>query len=262
MNKIIDLKRYPLDRIDSPQGQELITRCRNDLMHDGMFNLVGLMLPDAIETIVAETASVFENDAYTHRRKHNIYFLPEVSGLSPSHPALQQFETINHTICSDQISTSKLIKLYEWAPFVSFLAAVMDKPKLHPMDDPLARLNLMAYGHGEALNWHFDRSEFTTTLLLQSPEHGGEFQYRTDLRSDENANYDGVAEFLDHEQDSASSLRLSAGTLNVFRGKNTAHRVTPVEGERNRIIAVFSYYEKAGVKFSAEDNIGFYGRSA
>lgn len=262
MHEIINLERYPLDRLDSPQGQDLVTRCRDDLLRDGMFNLFGLLLPDAIETIVAETSSIFETDAFKHRRKHNIYFLPEVSDLSPSHAALQQFETVNHTICSDQIPTSKLIKLYEWLPFVAFLAAVMDKPKLHPMDDPLARLNLMAYGHGQALNWHFDRSEFTTTLLLQSPEQGGEFQYRSDLRSDEDANYDGVAEFLNSGQDNASSLRLSAGTLNVFRGKNTVHRVSPVEGDRKRIIAVFSYYEKAGVKFSEEENIGFYGRSA
>ncbi|KAG1702812.1 50S ribosomal protein L21 [Nymphon striatum] len=28
----------------------------------------------------------------------------------------------------------------------------------------------MAYKEGETLNWHFDRSEFTTTLLLQAPQ--------------------------------------------------------------------------------------------
>ena len=31
-------------------------------------------------------------------------------------------------------------------------------------------MNVMAYREGEALNWHFDRSEFTTTLLLQQAE--------------------------------------------------------------------------------------------
>jgi hypothetical protein len=261
MHEIIDLERYPLDRIDSPEGRDLVERCRDDLARDGMFNLVGLMLPVAIDKMVAQTTSLFESNAFTHRRKHNIYFLPEVPGLVADHPALQQFETSNHTICSDQILTSALTKLYEWPPFAAFLAAVMDKPSLYPMDDPLARLNVMSYDHGEALNWHFDRSEFTTTLLLQSPEQGGEFQYRTGLRSDENANYDGVAEFLNHGQTSASSLRLNAGTLNVFRGKNTAHRVTPVDGNRKRIIAVFSYYEKAGVQFSAQEKTGFYGRA-
>jgi hypothetical protein len=39
----------------------------------------------------------------------------------------------------------------------------------------LARVNAMQYGAGEGLNWHFDRSEFTTTLLLQAPKAGGAF---------------------------------------------------------------------------------------
>jgi hypothetical protein len=43
------------------------------------------------------------------------------------------------------------------------------------MADPLARLNAMAYGEGQGLNWHFDRAEFTTTLLLQAP--AGEYPY-------------------------------------------------------------------------------------
>ena len=261
MHEVIDFERYPLDRIDSGNGQALVKRCRDDLARDGMFNLVGLLRPEAIEKVIAEVTPLFEVNAFTHSRKHNIYFLPEVPGLPSDHPALQQFETINHTICSDQISNNVLVKLYQWAPFAAFLAAVMDKPALHQMDDPLARLNVMGYGQGEALNWHFDRSEFTTTLLLQSPEQGGEFQYRTGLRSDEDPNYEGVAEFLKHGQASASTLRLNAGTLNVFRGKNTAHRVTPIEGERKRIIAVFSYYEQAGVQFSNEERVGFYGRA-
>jgi len=39
-------------------------------------------------------------------------------------------------------------------------------------------------------------------------------------------------------------LNLTAGTLNVFRGKNTAHRVTPVQGVADRMVAVFSYFER------------------
>ncbi len=262
MHDVIDLDRFPLDQLDSVDGQALVRRCRDDLERDGMFNLAGLMRPEAIEKAVSEVKLLFKTSAFTHSRQHNIYFLPEIQDLPADHPALQKFETINHTICADQIPGSVLLRLYEWPPFAAFLAAVMGKPALYGMDDPLARLNVMAYGRGEALNWHFDRSEFTTTLLLQSPDRGGEFQYRTGLRSDEDANYDGVGEFLQHQQASAKSLSLDAGTLNVFRGKNTAHRVTPVEGERKRIIAVFCFYEQAGVQFSNEDRIGFYGRAS
>ena len=50
--------------------------------------------------------------------------------------------------------------------------------------------------------------------------------------------------------------------LNVFRGKNTAHRVTPVEGGTDRMIAVFSFYDRPGVRMTAEEQKGFYGRAA
>ena len=138
----------------------------------------------------------------------------------------------------------------------------MDKPRLYVMEDPLARVNVMTYRHGETLNWHFDRSEFTTTLLVQAPESGGEFQYRAGLRTDDDPNYDGVARLLAGQDENVRTVPLTAGTLNVFRGKNTAHRVSTIEGERERIIAVYSYYERPGVVFSDEDRIRFYGRAA
>ena len=115
---------------------------------------------------------------------------------------------------------------------------------------------------GEQLNWHFDRAEFTTTVLLQAPASGGEFQYRSVLRSESDPNYDGVARLLAGEDERVQILPLQPGTLNVFKGKNTAHRVTPVEGDRPRIVAVFSYYETPGFAFSDAERLGFYGRTA
>jgi hypothetical protein len=53
---------------------------------------------------------------------------------------------------------------------------------------------------------------------------------------------------------------LEPGTLNVFLGENTAHRTTPVAGAKERLIAVFSYYDKPDVEFSDAERIGFYGR--
>jgi len=37
--------------------------------------------------------------------------------------------------------------------------------------------------------------------------------------------------------------------------------VTPVVGETERIIAVFSYFDHPGVAFSDEERLGFYGRT-
>ena len=188
-------------------------------------------------------------------------FEDEIAGLAPDHPALRRFETVNHTICADQMPNSMVCRIYEWPPFIDFLAAVMNKQRLHPMDDPLARANVLTYRAGEALNWHFDRSEFTTTLLLQSPAAGGEFQYRSNLRSEDDPNYASVARLLAGEDDAVRTLPLEPGTLNVFKGKYTAHRVTPAVGDRERIIAVFSYYETPGVRFSESERLGFYGRA-
>ena len=128
------------------------------------------------------------------------------------------------------------------------------------MSDPLARVNVLAYRPGEALNWHFDRAQFTTTLLIRAAESGGEFQYRSALRSDTDPNYDGVARMLRGEDPEVATNTFAAGTLNVFAGRNTAHRVSPVIGKQSRMVAVFSYYDNPGVTFSSKERIGFYGR--
>lgn len=261
MREILDLDRYPLDQPGSDAWRELVATCQEELQLTGMFNLHGFLKSGIAERAAAEVEPVMQADSFTHRRSHNIYFLREIPDLEPDHPALVKRETVNHTVCADQIPESVVVAIYQWQPFADFLAAVMEKPALYQMDDPLACANVMAYGNGEALNWHFDRSEFTTTLLLQSPDAGGEFEYRSDLRSEGDPNYDGVAELLRGNDREIRQLSVEPGTLNVFKGKNTAHRVTPVKGGKDRMIAVFSYYERPDVTFSTEERMGFYGRT-
>jgi hypothetical protein len=262
MDTLIDLDRYPLNRPESSEWKALVVASKAELESEGLFNLAGFVRPESVERAVRELKPVLDTAAFRHRREHNIYFQREVNGLAADHPALKIFTTANHTICADQMTEAMVMQLYLWEPFRFFLAAVMEKDALYTMADPLARANVMAYRNGEALNWHFDRSEFTTTLLLQAPETGGVFEYVKDLRSDEDPNYDGVASLLLDERSDVAHMPLEAGTLNIFRGKNTAHRVSPIRGNVERIIAVFSYYERPGVQFSAEERIGFYGRAA
>ncbi len=240
---ILDLERYPLDRPGSPGWTDLVR-------------------PAALERAMAEIRPVMETLSFVHRRSHNIYFRKEVPGLAPDHPALRMVDSMNHTVCYDQIPQSVPSWIYEWPQFAVFLAAAMEKDNLFTMRDPLARVNVMSYRDGEALKWHFDRSEFTTTLLLQAPSGGGDFEFRTDLRTEADPNYDGIAKLLDGRDPELKTLKLSAGTLNVFKGRNTLHRVTPCKGPVERYMAVFSFYERPGVMFSKEEQIGFYGRAA
>ncbi len=174
---------------------------------------------------------------------------------------MAEVKTSNRTLCADQLLGNPVVSIYEWQPLAEFIALVMGESELHTMKDALARVNVMAYKEGESLNWHFDRSEFTTTLLLQAPQSGGEFEYRTNLRSEEDPNYKGVSQLLLGSDPLKCSINPKPGTLNVFRGINTPHRVTKIEGSKERIIAVYSYYDNPGVKFSPEEQIGFYGRA-
>jgi hypothetical protein len=259
---LLDLDRYPIDRLDAPEAERLIDRCKTELAAHGMFNLEGLVKPRAIATAVSELDPLIDSASYRHARRHNIYFKNNIPGLAADHPALQQFETVNYTLCADQLAGTVVDRIYECESLPAFVARVLDKPRLFLMGDPLAKVNVLAYQPGETLNWHFDRSQFTTTLLIRAAESGGEFEYRSDLRSDTDPNYDGVARMLKGEDPKVSVMSLAAGTLNVFAGKNTAHRVTPVHGAKSRVVAVFSYYDNPGVTFSDTERIGFYGRAA
>lgn len=262
MNTLVDLAAYPLDRPDSAAYATLVAQCRARLAEDGMFELPGFLRPEAVETAVRMVEPVMASDSFRHARRHNVYFRDAVDGLAADHPALVPQETINHTVCADQIPGNPVMSLYEWQPFVDFLAATMSKPALYRMDDPLARVNVQASRDGEALNWHFDRSEFTTTILLQAPDRGGELEYRKDLRSAGNPNFDGVAAVLRGEDPLARKAKLKPGALNVFRGVDTLHRVVPVGGPVERLVAIFSFFDRPGVTMTAKEQAGFYGRAA
>ncbi|MDG1430505.1 MAG: 2OG-Fe(II) oxygenase, partial [Paracoccaceae bacterium] len=228
MRSLIDLDRYPLDQPDSPEWLRLVEDCKARLDADGLFNLPGFIRETAIPDVVGTLTPILAENAFVHARRHNIYFEKSIEGLPETHPALKEFETSNKTICADQMGQAAVIQLYEWPPFARFLAAVMEKNELFTMADPLARMNVMGYSEGQALNWHFDRSEFTTTLLLQAPEIGGDFEYDKDLRNENDPNYAGVSDLLEGRR-SPTLMCLTPGTLNIFRGKNTAHRVTPIK---------------------------------
>ncbi len=261
MDQLVDLQNYPIDRPDSPAYAALVTDCRARLAVDGMFDLPGFLRPEMVEKAVQSARPAMASESFRHARRHNIYFRDSVDGLSPDHPALTKVETVNHTLCADQLQGNPVIALYEWQPFVDFLAATMGKDALFPMDDPMARVNVQASRDGEALNWHFDRSEFTTTILLQAPQEGGELEYRKDLRSADDPNFNGVAAVLRGEDPLVRKNTLKPGALNVFRGVNTLHRVVPVKGPVERLVAIFAYFDRPGVVMTAKDQQGFYGRS-
>lgn len=258
----VNLDDFPLAVPESAAYRALVSRCRRELHTRGMFDLVGFLRPRAIVESLVTARPLIEHHSFEHRRTHNIYFLTTVESLEPDHPALRKVETANRTVCADQLTGSALLTIYEWAPLRRFIAEVIDVDALHTMDDALARVNVMSYRSGETLNWHFDRSEFTTTLLLQRPTVGGSFEFRSALRTADDPNYEGVAKLIEGSDPMVQSHDIEPGTLTVFAGRHTAHRVTEIGGEQDRVVAVFSYFEQPGVVFTDSERQGFYGRTS
>ena len=72
-------------------------------------------------------------------------------------------------------------------------------------------------------------------------------------------NYQQVENILDGNT-TVNTLAMDAGALVLFRGRNSMHRVTPVEGDVTRMLAVLAYNTQAGVSLSESARKTFYGR--
>lgn len=71
-----------------------------------------------------------------------------------------------------------------------------------------------------------------------------------------------MAAVLDGDRSKVISLDPAAGTLTLFRGHRSLHRVSPVEGERTRVNAVLAYGDRPGMRLNELTQRLFYGRVA
>lgn len=166
-------------------------------------------------------------------------------------------------IAYDQIPPDSAIRrMYENEATTRFLGGVLDMEELHPLDDPLAALGYAYMERGDTLAWHFDRSEFAVTLMLQAAERGGAFEYVPDVRSDDDERPQLVASVLDGDRSRVISLEPAPGTLTMFRGHRSLHRVSLVEGDRVRVNAVLAYGDRPGMRLNELTQRLFYGRVA
>ena len=144
--------------------------------------------------------------------------------------------------------------------FQGFLAKVLGYPRLHPNADPYQALNVIVYEPGEQSDWHFDPdNDFTVTLLLQEAEKGGGFSLVPDIRSAADENYDGVARVLAGDETGVVTVARPPGSLVVFRGHDSLHRVATVGGARNRLVVVMCYEDRPGVVGDPAVNAAIYG---
>lgn len=98
-------------------------------------------------------------------------------------------------------------------------------------------------------------------MLLQAPESGGVFEYVPAVRDADSGDmaYDRVAAILD-KKEPVKTLDFDPGDLVLFRGRNAIHRVTPTIGNVTRMLVVFAYNERPGIRLSDSARATFYGR--
>ena len=238
---VLDLDRYPLHEPGSPAGRAFLEGCRRELEETGACNLQGFVRPNAVEALAAEARELAPL-AYRKDTRRTAYFNRDEPERDPGHPRRTFFPLKMSQTANDLIPKAALIQqLYEWQKLTDFIRVVVGREQLYRMADPYQALNLTYLGDGDVQPWHYDHGEFVVTLLLQSAEKGGAFEYAPAIRTPEDENFEGVRRLFAGTWPGVRTMPRAAGTLTIFRGEYAMHRVSPVEGSRQRITAVFSY---------------------
>lgn len=257
---LVDLTQYPFENLKTAASRELIARCRSRFNETGALLLPGFLTPAAIALLAAEARGL-EGAVHRYHTDHTVYFEPCDEGLPETHPRRRRVRSDKCSVPYDMIPRASLLRrLYEWDPLLNFIAAVLGEEHLYRHADPLAALNINAHGDGQELGWHFDRTDFAITLSLQASDQGGTFEYVANLRSAQDENYAAVARILAGSRDGVCPLSTAPGTLTMFRGHHSLHRVSPSRGQSKRLMATLSYAREPGVTFSAYARKLFYGR--
>ena len=258
---LINLEQYPILELDAPAAKTLIAKCSHELSKTGKCSLKQFLKPEIAAKLAAELKPALE-DAYVQVMQHNVYFKTDNETLPEKHPARHPITTSQNALAYDRVPADAGIRaIYNWKPLRDFIAQVVGLQTLYLHEDSMAPLNIMMLKDGDQLGWHYDRADFVTTLLLQAPETGGRFEYIPHLRSAEDENYAGLSALLADTHSEKISLASEAGTLTLFQGIFSPHRVTQVSGATPRITSVLSYTKQPGVVFSESARKQFYGRA-
>lgn len=254
---IVDLVSHPIAK------QKFVAQCRTTLDHDGVLVLSDFIKPSAVDAMLLESEAGLDQ-AYFCAQSHSVYLTPPDPSFSESHPLNRKVVSSKGCICDDVIGKSSPLRtLYDDPGFRRFVASVTGQAELHSYADSLSSINIHYANRNEELGWHFDNSSFAITLLIQKPDAGSRFEYITNLRNADTGemNFEGVEALLDGEL-KPDALSMEAGTLVLFRGRNSIHRVSPNESDKIRMLAVLAYNEKVGVELSESARMTFYGRLA
>lgn len=260
MNDLSDVINLSSNPIVDPDFQ---ARCKAQFDEQGALVLPGFFAADAIAQVKRE-GEAKRDLAWFCQQRHNVFLTPPDDDFSMEHPRNREVVSSKGCITDDQVSADSALRiLYNSPQFKDFLCHVLGEAALHPYGDDLSSINVHFASEGQELGWHFDNSSFAITLMIQKPEAGGRFEFVRDVRDADRGemNFEGVDRVLTGET-AVSQLTIEEGSLALFRGRNSMHRVTPTEGDTTRMLVVLAYNGQPGVQLSESARMTFYGRLA
>ena len=255
INSIINIEDHPIE------NKEYRNYCYETLRKKSILTLENFLNQESLYSIQQE-ALLLEVRAFYCSQKHTVLLNPYDDNIDRKDPL--NIEVISDKGCvpHDLIKpNSKLNLLYNSSKFKDFLISVLGIKNIFPYRDSLSSINYNYYQNEQQLGWHVDNASFAITLMIQSPDKGGVFEYINKGR-DYNSNFidkDFISSVLNDEV-KVKQLVVNPGTLILFYGRNYLHRVTPVESIKPRILVTLNYNEEENIKLSENARKTFFGR--
>lgn len=258
---LVDLERYPVLDLEGPQAQTVVADARAQLARTGAVELPGFVKAEGVAGLVADAEALVPRAHHSSGQGTAYLELPDFS-LPPDHPRLRFADYSVRAVAYDLIPReSPLRRLYEWDPLRDLVTAVLGHGPLHRYADPFGALNLAVMGEGDQLQWHFDQTDFVVSLAIQAAEAGGDFEVAPLVRGADDERYDDVAEVLSGGRRRVAILPMTPGTLLVFCGRHSLHRVSPISGGRLRHVGLLAYDTRPGRTGSDLLRADRYGRT-
>lgn len=257
----VDIDRYPLDAPGSKAYRDCVGEARAALAADGCAVLKGLIRPEALSELRAETQALAPLAHFTSSRA-TVYGGAPDPEMPEGHPLRTEVQRDNGFVAGDLVGAQTQIRqLYHCPQFRRFVGACLGFDAIHEFADPLAQLVVNVLPPGTGHGWHFDSNEFIVTLLTQPPESGGAFDYCPQIRKPGQENYEQVADVLAGGSGPVRRLDLKAGDLQIFFGRYSLHRVSTVNGARDRHTVIFAYAREPGLVGNPEKTRRIFGRT-
>ena len=253
--ELINTDRYDLD------DPNLSRACREQFDTEGICVLPGFLRGEAVEALVRESDALAPL-AHRSATSATVY----LSGADRSLPA----DDLRHRTLDSSVEVvgyhlfpidSLLRALYESDELLGFIGRCLGVAELHRYADPFGALNLAIMRDGDQLGWHFDMTDFVVSIAIQSSETGGEFENAARIRSADDPNIRDISSVIDGTDPSLVRIEpMTPGTLMIFNGRWSLHRVDPITGATPRYVALLAYDTKPGTDSTDTLKLARYGR--